>query len=230
MSIIIPKEGLCNRLRVILSYLVNHPNLEIFWEKDEPICGQHFLDIFQPIENLKFIYSKPSSYIYKGYSHCLPLESFKHNYLLLKPKLEIILKLKEYLGQLGSDYDACHIRRTDHAKIAISHKCFTNDLTFFNFIRNSPKTKVYVATDNPFTQKSLKIIFGSKVIFNNGIKNIKNLRKSNLEDALIDLIICSNSSNFIGSGYSSFSSTIETLKKINYFNSIILPIINDLDK
>jgi hypothetical protein len=230
MSNIIPIEGLCNRLRVILSYLNSYPTLNIYWENDKTVNNQHFLDIFQPIPNFNFLPSKPTSYIYKGYSHCLPIDNFKNNYLLLKPTKEILLKIKEFISILGTDYDACHIRRTDHTRLAISHKCLTTDLQFINFIQKSTKSKIFIATDNIFTQISLKKLFHNKIIINHGINNTKNLRKSNLETALIDLILCSKSKHFIGSGYSSFTSTIDTLKKINYFDTIIQPLLNDLDK
>jgi hypothetical protein len=228
---IIPTEGLCNRLRVIFSYFSKYGEINVYWGIDEKICNCHFNDVFEPIEKINILNSIPKDITYRGYSSCLPWESFKHNFLLLKPKKSILDKINFYTKLLNNNYNACHIRRTDHVSLARKHKRLTTDLEFINFIKNSEKS-VYVATDNKVTQNILKRIFGNKVIFNEGIKNCTNLRKSSLEDAIIDIIICSNADKFKGSGFSSFSQTISILKEINYFNSIILPLQNssDLDK
>lgn len=217
---IIPIEGLCNRLRVILSYFAKYNNINVYWGIDNKICYKHFNDIFENIHNINFLTSIPPKIDYKGYSSCLPIDHFKNFYLLLFPKKTIIDKIHSFINLLDLNYDACHIRRTDHTKLAIKHKCLTTDLEFINFIKNSEK-KVYVATDNKMTQDFLKKLFKDKIVFNDGITNNIELRKSSLEDALIDLIICSNAQNFKGSGYSSFSETINILKDINYYEKNI---------
>lgn len=223
MAIIIPTEGLCNRLRVILSYLEKYSKLEVFWNKDDKICFTHFLDVFHPIENINFLETFPKTFTYQGFSSISPIENYKLKYRLLKPKEEIIHRLKTFLTILGNDFNACHIRRTDHTRIAIRRKLLTTDLEYVKFISNSPN-KVYIATDNIFTQQQLKKIFGDKIVINDGLFSGK-LRNSSLEDAFIDIVICSLAKDFKGSGYSSFTDTIQIFKEINYYKTII----NDID-
>jgi len=230
MNIIIPTEGLCNRFRVMFSYLTKLSEIQVLWNKDKTVSFTHFLDIFEPIPKINFIYTKPTEILYSGYGTCLSFDKFYYNYILLKPKIEIINKIRDIIKNLGENYNACHIRRTDHIKIAKSHHKFTNDFKFIDFIKKSDKT-VYVATDNKFTQDSLKKIFGNKVRFGYNISPTKNLRQTSLEEALIDLIICSGSVEFLGSGYSSFSHTIQIFKQIDFIKKNINENseINDID-
>jgi len=223
MTIIVPLEGLCNRLRVLLSFFKQYSNLDVFWPIDEKISNTHFLDIFEPIEKINFLEKLPIKFDYQGFS---PIHNnYQANYLLLKPTIIVLKRIKHFMNILGTNYDSCHIRRTDHTKIALKRKCLTTDRDFYNFIKNSKQEKVYVATDNLETQIYLLKIFGEKVIFNNGISNSKSLRKSSLIDAIVDIIICSNSIEFKGSGYSSFSDTIKIFKSVNYYEKNIKPLI-----
>jgi hypothetical protein len=223
--IIKPIEGLCNRLRVIFSYLQTYSELSIYWPVDDKICLTHFLDVFNPIENIRFLENEIKKYDYCGYSPICSLENFKLQYLKLNPKKDILDKIQTILSQLGSDFNACHIRRTDHTRIAINKKLYTTDLEYILFIRNSPN-KVFVATDNLLTQFQLKKIFGNKVIINNSLFKGK-LRNSSLADAFIDIVICSMAKNFKGSGYSSFTDTINIFKNIKYYDNLLS---NDKDK
>lgn len=228
--IIKPIEGLCNRLRVILSYLQKHHELQVYWPIDDKICNSHFLSIFKPIENVKFLdYELPPGniYDYSGFSANSLIDTYKLEYLKLIPKKEIIDKINSILALLGENFNACHIRRTDHSKLAIKHKLYTHDIFYINFIQNSPY-KVYIATDNLQTQTQFKKLFGEKIITNNLFKG--KLRNSTLADAFIDLVICSMAKEFKGSGYSSFTDTIQIFRDINYYQNVLQEEINDKNK
>jgi hypothetical protein len=216
MITILPIGGLCNRLKVILSFLENNKNLNIYWEKSNDICNQHFLEIFEPNKQLNFLDEKPNEYDFYGFNG-----KVKNPYLykIFQPKPEIKLKINYYLNKLGKYFNSCHIRRTDHIEIQNSTKTLINDTVYINFIARS-KTKVYLATDNIDTQRKFKDIFGDKIVINEEIIDTENLRKSTLENAYIDLVICSLGQIFQGSSkWSTFTTTIETFKKINYWKN-----------
>lgn len=217
MAIIIPKGGLCNRLRVIFSYLEKFKTVTVYWENNEEICMNHFLDVFKPYHSINFIYEKPEKYDYYGdYGKIKNL-----NYLTkLIPHDSIKDKIYSYLEKLGKNFDSCHIRRTDHISMQLATKTFINDDMYIQFIKNS-KNKVFLATDNPETQKKFIDIFGDKVIINSEIVENNLLRKSTLENAYIDLVLCSLGFRFQGSSdWSTFTKTIKIFKKINYWKSM----------
>lgn len=220
--IIRPKEGagLGNYLRVVLSYYEyckkNNKDLKVLWEVSKT-CNGFFLDYFKPLKNVKFIKTtKPidkkdiKNLDYYGdlwHKDHNPNKKKIFNDLKLLPYLE--KKIKSIIN--NNSYDAIHVRRTDHVKLAKKYNKFTSDKEFIDFVKNT-KRKVYLATDNKKTQDKFKKMFSNKIFFNKTIKDSDNLRNTSLEDSIVDILICKQAVRFKPSGASSFSETIEQLR------------------
>jgi hypothetical protein len=204
--------GLCNRLRSLFSHLeyCNQKKEKLFvnWDPDKN-CPGHFLDLFEPIEGLYFNHECSSP----TYGAC------KHNfdandiflYKQLKVKKQIINKVKDIQQLFDGEYNAIHVRRTDHILIRKQRNVYQSDELFFNFIEENKDKPLYIATDNLETQK----IFYDK--FAPLIKYIKFIQKSgfrhtSLEDSVIDLYLCIGAKKFKGTGWSSFSGLIRQLR------------------
>ena len=213
--IIHPIEGLCNRLRVIFSYLqyANSINksLLVIWEKTER-CNGYFDDYFEPIENVTFIKykNKDMNVYYRGYYKNTEFNYPCYKKLKLKPIINNIIN--EKLNIIGNNYISIHIRRTDHSFIAKQNKNYTNDDKFITFIENNLNNNLYIATDNLNTYNIFYNRFKNKIKFKYHIEQL-GFRKTTLQDSIIDLFMCVNSYKFMGSGYSSFSGLINKLRK-----------------
>ena len=212
-------EGLCNRLRTIYPFLeyceINHYKLNVVWPINK-YCVSSYSSIFDTYYNLNFVEEKYCKNIdFCGFSppsYLIQLLKHHNYYRFFNPKDSIQHQVKNYLKNINSEYNSVHIRRTDHTNLAKNKKVFTDDLTFIKFIEQSPHP-VYLATDCSITQTRFAQHFGSKILVHKPIKQKSNFRQTSLEHALIDIIICSMSNHFLGSGYSSFSGLISSLKK-----------------
>ena len=214
MIVIKPVGGLCNYLRVVFSYYkkacYENKKLIVIWEPTY-ICPGYFLDYFKPIDNIIFYTHNLYNYAIDYTGHGI-LENFEPNYEKLKllDEIEIIINNKrEILG----NYIATHIRRTDHTNMAKKNNQFTDDDSFYNFIDKYIENKnLYIATDNEVTFSMFKNRYNDliKIDYHNIINHF---RKTSLKDAIIDLFMCVYADNFMGSGYSSFSILINTLRQ-----------------
>jgi hypothetical protein len=217
MATILPIGGLCNRFRVILSFLQFNKTINVYWEELDDICNEHFLKIFKPIPEINFLTEKPSKYHYLGFNGKI---TNPYLYYKIIPQDFVKEKINYYLRKLGNNFNTCHIRRTDHVIIQQNTKSFIPDEVYIRFISISPY-KVFLATDNIKTQIKFKSLFPSKVILNEEISETESQRKSTLDNAYIDLVICSLGKNFLGSSkWSTFTTTINTFRKINYWKKI----------
>lgn len=217
MITILPIGGLCNRFRVILSFLQSNKEINVYWEELDDICNEHFLKVFKPHPRINFLSTKPLEYNYLGFHGNVNNPML---YLDIIPQDYVKDKINFYLNKLGTKFNTCHIRRTDHIPIQKSTNSFIPDEIYFNFIKKSP-FKVYLATDNIDTQKTYKEKFGDKIILNEEISENGLQRKSTLDNAYIDLVICSLGKMFLGSSkWSTFTNTIDIFRKINYWKNI----------
>ncbi len=218
MIVVQPTCGLCNYFRVFLSYyrkaIQNNDKLVVIWRKTEE-CPGYFLDYFEGIANIVFFMRNNKNYkiTYRGFSTC---PNFLPDYNFLKLKKSMLDKIRNNVKLLENNYDAIHIRRTDHIQMAKKFNRFTSDEDFMNFIDKSMAKYLYIATDNRETQDIFMKKYGYKIKV---IKLIdksrsKKLRKTGLDDAIIDLYMCAYARNFMGSGFSSYSDTIRNLRKI----------------
>jgi hypothetical protein len=222
--VIMPTEGLCNRLRVIFSYfkLVQQHGGKLFviWDKTKrgaTTCPGHFLDYFEPIDNITFVSNEQKFKIdYTGYN-AKPCYSPDYRELKLQPFMMETIKRKM---QILDKYIAVHIRRTDHEGLAKKYNSYTTDSEFIRFIeKNKIDKKLYVATDNKTTYDFFKNKFNDLIKFPSH-NETEGLRRTSLEDSIIDLYMCIYASDFMGSGLSSFSEVIKCIRRQMVWSSI----------
>jgi hypothetical protein len=216
---IYPEGGLCNKLRVTLSYYQfaksKNKQLIVIWDITSA-CNGFFLDYFEPIENITFIknYSNNYKIFYNGFS-------IHQDYpLYIIPELKLlpfmIDEIKKKLLILENNYIAVHVRRTDHINDAKNNNLFTTDEEFYNFIETNMnennKFNLYVATDNKNTYNIFKNKYKNKLKIDYHNELFNSLRHTSLKDSIIDLYMCAYSNNFKGSGWSSFTETIVMIR------------------
>lgn len=228
--IIKPINGLCNKLQVIFTFLkiIKNENkkLIVLWIEDEH-CPGFYLDYFEELENVTFIQNPTDEELkkykidYKGYGwggkfrNKILMADFNRNYYDLKLKPYMLEKLKKNIEMLENDYVACHIRRTDHSSLANENNAYTSDKEFYDYIDNSKAKNVYIATDNRKTQDMMLSKYPAKVKVMKLIDESHELRQTTLEDSIIDLFSCVYAKEFKGCNWSSFSSTIEIIRREN---------------
>ena len=213
------KFGLCNKLQVVLSYLykANQENkkLKIYWITDDE-CPDIFSNLFQPIDNVEFVYIDATNdiYDYNTYQRENQNYIFADYYQYLKPLPKIQNIIDKYKKLLNSDvgYISCHIRKTD----SLSHYDHLQDNAYIDFINQyDSKLKIYIATDNKDTQDIFKNIYGDRLVIKDIIPS-NNLRQTSLQDAVIDMYVCAGSTYFMGTNGSTFTNTIDFIAKRYY--------------
>ena len=134
-------------------------------------------------------------------------------YRALAPKASLRNAIQETLPG-NTPFIAIHVRRTDHTELAQSKGRFTADEEFHTFIAQCPpQCLIYVATDNCKTQKQYVEKYGKRVFWYEEIpSSVARRHHSDETGAIVDLYVCRSASYFKGSGYSSFTDTIEILR------------------
>ena len=201
--------GLCNRLRVILSYRAVHGEIGVVWLADEEIAGARFLDVFEPIAGVQWMADNCRADVRTlGAHRGAPLGSeVAYRELRMLAPAELPAK----------PYAAIHVRRTDHVHLATTAGTFTDDLAFMEWIRRTTYGRVYIATDNRDTQEKMAtacVAHGKRPLSRDAIPVSECQRQTTLEHSAFDLFACAHADAFMGSGESSFSATIETLRSI----------------
>ena len=222
MIVIKPTGGLCNRLRVVISYYedakMKNEKLIIVWHEDIN-CNGKYTDYFQPLPNVEFIYKKYDGKInYCGYSALYRVTNYES--LKLLPSMIEIVNEKRKL--LKDNYMAIHVRRTDHIEVAKKRGRYTSDEDFFQFIDKYKKDAkyLYVAADNKETYTMFQTKYPKLIIFPYHEEVKKSKRNTSLHDAIIDLYMCICSKHFQFSGQSSFSDVILQIRKNQDVNQL----------
>lgn len=213
-----PRGGLCNKLRVTLSYRLHCRNigcdLVVYWLSDDA-CPGHFLDWFEPLSYTTFRDRLDMDAAHLDYEGC-SVHSDHTVYVTeaLVPLPRVRHRIQAMCGVLG-EYIAIHVRRTDHVDLAKAHDRYTTDADVDAFLSLYPSHTIYVATDNAITYEALKDKYGSRIplAWHTPVGGESVLRQTSVEDAVVDLYICSRASAFQGSGWSSFTDTIEALRR-----------------
>ena len=205
--------------------------LNVYWHIDDA-CNGHFLEIFQPLDGVNFVdFDNEGEVDFRGYGtfnqilyHYMQsnsvdaniYEEHKRMYRKLQPLPPIQEKVRIFCETNRiSTCTGMHIRRTDHEELARTYQSFSSDDAFIDFIQNNPDSSgVFIATDNRETQDVFASLYRDKVLFYSRITESKALRKTSLEEALIDALVCSNCWSFMGSGYSSYTDFIEILRSL----------------
>jgi len=210
--------GLCNKLRVILSYLYQAnqegKKLKIIWIVDNE-CPDKYNNLFENIENIEIVYNKMPNMDYDNIT-CAGLKNDyikKKYYKLLKPLPEIQSDIDETKKILGEKYIACHIRRTD----ALIHNMYKNkikdDKEYIKFINSHPfDLKIYIATDCRDTQQTFIDLYPERLVYKK-IEDNNNFRQTSVQDAVKDIYVCAGATYFMRS-FGSFSTTIEHIRKL----------------
>lgn len=210
--------GLCNRLRVILSYRAALGSVEVVWSPDGEISHGRFSDVFEPLAGVSFTdfdESKPAC-LQTGDPHGGAPGHWQDAYR------EIILRPthREKLRSLAPrPYSALHVRRTDLVPMAKRDNCYTTDEELIAWCHSAPGP-IYLATDNGTTQRQFAGIIvqmGKNAIFQAPIpehadQDRHDRRNTDLAAAAVDLFACAGSAHFKGTADSSFSNTIALLR------------------
>lgn len=223
--VIVAVEGLCNRLRAVLSYRqVAHAQgrpLHVVWRRDE-FCNGDFLDHFLPLPGVKFLKQpprdrSPSSLSVAVDTHAsiknTPAEA--HGYAALHPTDAVRAAIAAQLEACGPRFVAMHVRRTDlHTALPASEH--TRDGEFEAFADARPTgCNIYVATDNAPSQRHFCERYGGAARVQKPIEPSGSLRQTALREAVVDLFTCAAAPDgFKGSHGSSFSDAIRCLRRV----------------
>jgi len=190
------------------------------WNIDE-YCPGKYSDILNIPFGLDILYNQKihdKELTFKGDKAPEWITKFTSNYCytFFDPNELVLEQIKKFLSKINNlEYNAVHIRRTDHTRLAQKNKQFTSDTQFCNYISQS-ELPVYLATDCMSVQNSMINTFGIKILWYQKINKRKTLRQTSLLHSMIDIVLCAKSIDFFGSGYSSYSHFISMLKQHKY--------------
>ena len=223
-------SGLSNRIRTILGFLevcnFYKKKLNIIWIKDNT-CNGDFLDYFKPIHNVNFI-EISNKIDYQGQSTIEKITSYynvkydiKKLYFNIQLNDNIENRVQKYIKENNiQNLIGIHVRRTDYTGNFIGKLIngSNSDNEFFEFIKKySGDNKFFLATDNKETQDIYKNKYRNKLLFYEKIKNSNNLRKTSLENAIIDIYILSYCTKIKGTYNSSFTEFAKNLRRSRIF-------------
>ena len=223
-------SGMSNRIRTILGFLAvcnfYKKKLNVLWIKDNT-CNGDFLNYFEPIINVNFVNDLKEIH-YKGQStikNIISAYNIKCNisklYSNIKLNKSIETKVQYYIKKNNiKEKIGLHIRRTDYTGNFIGKLIngSNDDDEFFNYINIHSQDKFFLAADNEVTQNIYKNKYGIyKIVYYKKIKKNNNLRKTSLEDAVIDIFILSYCKKIKGTYNSSFTEFAKYLKRSRNF-------------
>jgi hypothetical protein len=227
---ILPEGGLCNRLRHLFSWIhktqaeSNNYIINVLWTIDKDCIGTYD-SCFESIKNVNIIYDNFKNYSIDHMGCTYVNSQYSPKYINnFYSKLKINSKLRNLINNfkdqnIFSEYNAVHIRRTDHSKLAKRKNQYTKDDVFEKFIEGS-LLPVYLSTDNKKTQNKYKKKYSNVIVYKNINRRYRRIiptrRQTTLSHAVIDLWMCIESQSFIPSGFSSFSGLIQEKRKELY--------------
>ena len=117
---------------------------------------------------------------------------------------------------LKNNYVSVHIRRTDLEESIKNTNLYLADEVFIDFLdKSDDNKKIYIATDNEITYNKFKNKYQNRIKFDYHKTYNDRLRKTSLQDAIIDIYMCVYSNDFMGTVWSSFSDLIKILRLKN---------------
>ena len=196
--------GLCNRLRTALSYFAYAQSLGeelLFTWPVNSACSDRFENHFEDIPGLVFTERIDGEVAGPNAKWGeFPHPDFEPDFELLTPKYNT--------SMLDEPHDAIHIRSSEHW---VENR--ENPTKFLAFAKLSTKPG-WLATDLKTTQQFFKDIPNIKHW--GDIRECKRIkgphRHTSLKHSVVDLFMCVNAREFLGTEYSSFSETINTLR------------------
>jgi len=162
-------NGLCDRLGMIFSFLKfarnNDKELFVYWPIEEH-CNGHFLDIFNPVENINFIYEPPFEEAV-DWRNWHPHPNFQPQKIFLYDDLHLLKdindQVKSLRSELNNNYVSIQVRRTDKLTHHGIEK-MTQYQEFFDFIDNNGYDKIFLASDNKESQNVFRSRYKDRLI------------------------------------------------------------------
>ena len=211
--------GLCNRLRAILSYRAAHSDaIDVVWDADEYVSHASWADVFEPLQGVRFVSGRWDE---EAYAPCWRApRGWDYAYRSLRPIRSVQERIDRCIAGLGGDYSAIHARRTDHApNAALSGLVLESNDAFLSWAQESPRP-LFVATDNGetadwFSSRYTRPVHVSARLGGAASRELTDHhRNGSLADAVVDLYVCAGATRFRGTVGSSFTDTIEILRRI----------------
>ena len=224
--LIITKAGLCNRLQELLSWrdygLSNKfEKIYFIWCNTSHCNSKCICDIIDNIPNIKILERHKKYTDFENFimDHIYDRNTYhritrKINYFDTLIEMEmvggsgknpdfniinpieinftstIVKKVTEYINTyLEDDYIAIHLRKQDN-NLLIDYELIDN------LIEEYKHKKVYIATDSVDLQNKYKT--HEHVMYNRSINHSWSVNRSNVEDAVFDILICSKATVFCG--------------------------------
>jgi len=212
---VMPIGGLCNRLRVIGSRMVAAraaaQTLTVWWPI-HPACPALFSDLFEkPPADLIIRDGEVAPPAIETTCYVLPgIASALWGPVILaalRPLPIIQNRIDTLLAELGTEFTAVHIRRTDH------NIRYAEDACYAVFAAAAEKGKVFAAADNPRSIATLKRSLGDRLIYG-GEFAVVGIRLTAVADAVVDLWVAGRAARFKGTYWSSFSEWIEMMRTV----------------
>ena len=224
-------SGLSNRIRTLLGFIQvcreKGLGLTVVWIPDAT-CNGEFLEYFKPIQNVSFVNHKIEPVHYTGQA---TIETIVSYYGIKQAKdlyyyLELLDNLKIEVNNFvqSNHLDKCvgiHVRRTDYTGNLIGKilNGDNSDEDFCDYIKKySAGRQFFIATDNRDTQEYYIRKYANKVLFYASISRNDDLRKTTLENAIIDIYLLSYCKSIKGTHKSSFSDFARCLKKSRIYS------------
>ena len=222
--LVLATDGLCNRLRVALSFALvarrqNRP-LVVVWPINS-VCPGGFTEAFEPLDGVSFVEEAP-----RGVRPQFPPRSHDFHpdvrggddelgcYRLLQPTPGVQSRVQQNVAALGS-FISLHIRRTDHWGSTATD----DDFADFVDAHKSAYPCAYLATDNAVTQAKFcgHAVRGRMFAACRRIEaDPSRLRQTSIADAVVDIYTCAAADGpFKGCFTSSFSDTIARLRALS---------------
>jgi Fe-S-cluster formation regulator IscX/YfhJ len=208
--------GLCNQLRAAFSYWeyakTQNKKLTVIWTIS-PECPGFFLDYFEPVKGITFLTDIGNLKLdYSG--GCRRPESYSQFIFKdLHLKQELQQEVNKNLVNLGNDFIAIQVRRTDYESLAKQRNHFTSDKDFCKFLDENPDNNIFVSADNKESFDFFKQRYPQRVKNNFPDNDPKNVRHTSLKDSIICLYTCVYAKKFMPSDCSSFGETILEIRK-----------------
>lgn len=206
--------GLANRLRAIISWRHTVGPITVAWKPDGQVAHERFSDAFRPIAGVEFIDRVPEGAHSTYEPHPHAREGWERGYLDLQPLAEP--------PAFNHPYAAVHMRRTDAIEYQKQCMVYEADWVFVQWIRDTPADLIFLATDNGTTQYEMV-----QAIYNNGKQprfhryitehpdqDKPEVRNTPLLHAVWDIWSCVGADYFRGSGASSYTNLIATLRRL----------------
>jgi hypothetical protein len=221
-------DGLCNRLRVVLSYAQvarQHGRPLLVWWPLNNVCDGRFDEAFEPLDGVRFCDTPPGYVGFCPNSHDFHPEVKAYGeaactacYGLLRPLPAVAARVAANVAELrapphaDAGFVALHIRRTDHWGSTAT------DDDYMAFVGRHARHAVFLATDNATTQGKFidHPTYGPRVrACKRIVADTTKLRQTSLADAAVDVFTATEADGpFQGTYSSSFSDTIHRLRRL----------------